>query len=490
MYPATSSYFNQDVNNIIEKVWLFQKATTGTGATGQRLFKNARDASKDLQFSSSAVSLYDNLASCGDFNDLKFVSRFATEEANLTSGSIRMNEYGGLRFSAGDSPMVPGNWTVASLNMVVQEVGSSMSPTFILSEMFPDMSVPQQTVFLDKYAPNTGALPPYVNGATTPLPVVNPLQSKVLQYQSGLFGARTIIDDQTMAYVRQRGNPNFGVNGLAQTLAVNTQNLLTQAYTRKKLLISETIFNNGFNYDGASINSNIPTANFLSMTPIGSISANGTVTYNTDPLYNPLTVLFQLVNNPAILKYRQYMRGIVFNSVDLSNIMNHPAVKAVTNAWTTATAGRWSTNPQNMQSGILNSILTYYNPSFEIPLIGDTDVWQDQTIDGQPSTSPNDFTNPNSAQRQFIPTGKAVILMDFSRAGGMVATPIGSFINTINKVDPAMQAMGLFTGVFTRNLTNSDNINSIQLVTALAGAPALYRNEAIFVLKDIYSNIP
>ena len=49
--------------------------------------------------------------------------------------------------------------------------------------------------------------------------------------------------------------------------------------------------------------------------------------------------------------------------------------------------------------------------------------------------------------------------------------------------------MGLFTGVFNRNLENSDTVNRLDIVASLAGAPAVYMPEACFTLTGLYSNV-
>jgi len=50
-------------------------------------------------------------------------------------------------------------------------------------------------------------------------------------------------------------------------------------------------------------------------------------------------------------------------------------------------------------------------------------------------------------------------------------------------------AMGLFTGVFSRNLHNADTVNRIDVVASLAGAPAIYMPEAQFFLTGLYNNV-
>jgi len=129
----------------------------------------------------------------------------------------------------------------------------------------------------------------------------------------------------------------------------------------------------------------------------------------------------------------------------------------------------------------------YYAPSFEFPLLADDDVWVNQNNDGTTKVSPNDATNASSAQQFFVPRGKMFVILDLTPMGGQM----GAFHLTYNEVDPNIEApaMGLFTGVFNRNLYNADTVNRIDIVAALSGNPAVYMPEAFFVLTGLYSNV-
>lgn len=116
----------------------------------------------------------------------------------------------------------------------------------------------------------------------------------------------------------------------------------------------------------------------------------------------------------------------------------------------------------------------YYAPSFEFPLLADDDVWVNQTTAG---------IMDNTKQNFFVPRGKMYITW-LDPMGGQSGASI-----TYNQVDPNVesQAMGLFTGVFARNLYNSDTINRTILLGFIS-APAVYMPEAQFVLTTLYSN--
>lgn len=417
----------------------------------------------------------DALVKHPEFKDVNKAQKLA-ERLEFSEGAVKGME---LQFDSAD-PATPfvGNWTTGTLNLLIQEVGSSMEKDTVLSLEFPDKTVPEYMVILDRMSPNSGILPEF-DGDSATLPTVRLLDTYGLQYQPGLWAGRCSIGSKDIMFARQRGNVDFATRGFGQMVAYNTVNLTTMALTRKKQLLSDAIFNNGFTYAGQTINSNIPSGNYIAMEAMGVLNGDGSVTYsNADPLYTPFIAMTNILNNPAFLKYRDYMVGIMLNSADLQAIMNQPNVKPVTNL---LAAGSTSLSSKKLTVQIgdqTKELMSYYAPGFEIPLLADGEVWLGQNADG---------TANESAQNFFIPRGSMKILLDLTSIGGLS----GAFHLTYNQVDPNVEspAQGLFMGVFPRNLYNSDNVNRLDMVAALAGAPAVYMPEAQFILNNLYSNV-
>ncbi len=382
-----------------------------------------------------------------------------------------------------------GNWTFGTLNMLIQEVGSSIEKDTLLSMVFPDKAIPMYKAIIDRIAGNTGIAPEF-GGNNSNLPTVRPLDSYILEYQPGLWGGRTMLTARDIVAARKRGTGSFDERGIGQLVAYNTVNLVTQIMTRKKYTLNQAIFFNGFVYGGNTVSSNIPSSNYVSMyEPMGVLNPNGTCTYsNSDPLYTPFIAITNILNNPIFYKYRRYIRGLVCNGADLQNMMNHPNVKAVTNLLLAA-GNSLGNKKMTLQVGDLVKELTaYYAPSFEFPLFADDDVWVGQNSDGTTQVTPNDATNPaGSAQKFFVPQGKIYVMLDLTPMGGQN----GAFQLTYNEVDPNIEApaMGLYTGVFNRNLHNADTVNRIDIVGALSGAPAIYMPEAQFILTGLYIDV-
>ena len=412
----------------------------------------------------------------------------ALESFQFSEATVNHAYENGIQLADDVATPAIGNWTFGSLNMIVQEVGSSLEKDTLLGLAFPDKAVPMYKVLLDRIAANTGILPEF-NGDSSVLSTVRPLDTYGLTYEPGLWAGRTMLAAKDIMYARKRGMSTFEDRGIGQLVAYNSVNLVTQAMTRKKYLLNQAIFFNGFTWGGATIVSNIPSSNYVAMyEPMGALNADGSVTYATaDPLYTPFIAITNILNNPIFLKYRRYIRGLICNGADLQAMMNHPNVKAVTNLMV-ANSTSLSTRKLEVQMGdLVKELNAYYAPSFEFPLLADDDVWVNQNADGTTKIAPNDATNPASAQQFFVPRGKLYVLLDLTEMGGQN----GAFHLTYNEVDPNVEspAMGLFTGVFNRNLNNSDTTNRLDIVAALSGAPAVYMPEAQFILTGLYSNV-
>jgi len=432
-----------------------------------------------------------NFKQSWDANWNKHVAKNKIDKLQKLAEGLEFSEktIEGIQLSSDDAntPFL-GNWTAGTLNMIVQEVGSSIEKDTLLSMAFPDKAVPQYKVVLDRIVGNTGILPEF-GGDSSTLPTVRPLDTYVLEYQPGLWGARTSLGSKDIMFARQRGNITLADRGIGQLLAYNTVNLVVQAITRKKYLLNQALFNNSFIYGGTAINSNIPSSNYIAMyESMGTLNADGSVTYSSiDPYYTPFIAITNILNNPIFLKYRRYIRGIVCNGADLQAMMNHPNVKAVTNLMMAAGTSLGNKKLSVQIGDMVKELNAYYAPSFEFPLLADDDVWVQQNSNGTTQTTPNDATNLASAQQFFVPRGKMYVMLDLTAMGGQN----GAFHLTYNEIDPNVDspAMGLFTGVFSRNLHNADTVNRIDVVASLAGAPAIYMPEAQFFLTGLYNNV-
>ncbi len=378
-----------------------------------------------------------------------------------------------LKFADGDGVGggLIGNWTISSLNMFIQEVGSSVNQNTVLNAIFPDKPVASYNVILDRIQGNNGIAGEF-GGDNSVLPVVDPLYTYEKSYKPALFASKTWISAKQMMYFRKRGESVFDDRGLGQLVSYNMVNLTIQQLTRKKQLLADAVFNNGFAYAGGTINSNIPSGNYFTVAPMGTLLPNGLCDYSTlDPYYNPFRQLGSIINNPIFRKYLPYVKGVVVNSMDLINMTNHPNVQAIMNAMNTTIAAIKEVKTLQINN-VAVELATYLLPGFEFPIFSDADAW----------------VQTDGTQNFFIPQGQFFVVLDLSAMG---ASTLGAFHLTYNEVDPnaTSPAQGLFAGVFARNLNTSDTTNRLDIVASLSGGPAIYMSEAIFVGNGLYSNV-
>lgn len=400
------------------------------------------------------------------------------DKLQLSEGVVQSLIYANqnLQLSASDlSAPIIGKWTFAALNLLIQEVGTSLDPSCPLDLIFPDKPVNSYTVMLDRLKGNSGVADPFF-GDNNPITTVQQLDQYGISYKSALFANRIAITSQSLLFTRELGMSSFDQRGIGQLISYNMVNLTTMMFTRKKIMLYDMIFKNSYAWGQQIINSNIPAENFLPMQPMGVLNANGTVTYNTsDPFYNPVLQFTQILNNPIFIKYRRYVKGLLMNTADIMAVMNHPNIKTVTNFFLAGTSGE---NMQIKIGNISRDIAKYYAPSFDFPLIGDDSFYVGTGPDGQIN---------NNDQRFLLPRGAIYILLDLTSINAQQ----GAMHLTYNQVDPNVEdpTCGIYSGVFSKNLTNSETTNTIYLVCSGAFAPGLYMSEAQFIITGMYSNV-
>ena len=377
------------------------------------------------------------------------------------------------------NPIV-GSFTSAGLGLVIQEVGSGATSVGVLDLICPNKSVESYNSWLDRMRGATGIAPEF-GGDNSMLPNIRALDRYTIGFTPGLWGGRISLGSKIITYGREMGTRGLGDRGIGQIVAYNTEYLYTQNYTRKKSLLVDMLWKNGYTYAGTTQATNIPEANFIEMyESMGTLNADGSVTYSTtDPTYTPLIAITNVCNHPLVLKYRKAIAGVLMADADLQAIMNHPNIKGVTNLFLANSQG----NGLKVKVGdITREIATYYAPGFDIPLLSDSDVWENQNTDGTPN---------NASQQFFVPRGTMMLVLDFSKMDDKSQRQLAAFHLCYNEVDPNTEApaMGFFAGAFSRNLNNSNTVNQLDLVVSLSGNPAAYMPEAMFFLTGLYSNV-
>jgi hypothetical protein len=418
------------------------------------------------------------------------LEKFIKKEEKRIRNNLEFSEGNGQ--GALDGNAVSGNPitsnTFASLGIVSEIVGSNLNPQTLAGMILPDSPVNAYEVEADIVGGVSGILP-YSGHDQNIISQISPRPTAGVVYRSALWTGICTLQGALLTNIRKMGSKNFSSRGVVQQITYNSIMMKTQADTLRNVLKNNALAYNEFLWGDQNIAMGIPDENYLAISPMGTYdSSTGLCDYNNpDPYYNPIKALANIINLPHLRKYRQYIRGFIMNAGDFQNVMNYPTIQSLIQA--TMTAGMALPNvkrsiDQIKELGI--NLGHLYAPLNNIPIYPDDAVWVGQYADG---------TMNNDEQNYYVPTGTIYVLMDLPNIYG----PIGNFLLTYNPNDgnyqgndesgELAQTKGLYMNVAERNWNNSDGGPRINLIVSLAGAPAIYNPQNVFIISGLYSNI-
>lgn len=391
---------------------------------------------------------------------------------------------GAMPDAANPSPI--GNYTFGTLNMLIQEWGSTLTKDFSLSTMFPDIMVPEYKVMVERVTRVAGLINDWSINAE--FPAVRPLDTYGYEFEPAFHAGEIKLGAQEIFFARKKGGGNFKDRGLRQMIAMNSVNLMGKINTKKKMNLIDAVMGNGFSYLGTNFGSGVGAAQVYNIdtSKVGTNawwsqnSVGRVTTYNANAF--PLQDLANMISSwQSLLMYRHALKAIIFAYQDLVNLLNHP------NVWTLKNYLAMSHEGSFFQS-LGDKILEYSLPSHpEVKLVADKDIFVPESLDGTARTAngiaqANDpfplspVVNPQS----LFPTGIAMMAVDVSENGGR----LGAYHLTINPASRNLERpeMGYSMQVVPE-LDNPRSAPSISLIGSLSGAPAIYMPEAIFLLS-------
>ena len=372
-----------------------------------------------------------------------------------------------------------GDYTFGTLNMLIQEVGSTLTKDFSLSTMFPDITVPEYKVMVDRVTRVAGLIADWSPNAE--IPVVRPLDTYGYEFQSAFHAGRITLGAQEIFFARKKGGGNFKDRGMRQMIAFNSVNLMGKINSRKKINLINAVMGNGFTYEGNVFGSGVPSQQVYNIS--GGVTANawwnqsistGRITYSTTS--NPAIDLANMIASwNALLPYRHLVKSIIFAYQDLVALLNNPQM------WTLKNYLAMSHDGSFFRS-LGDKILEYTLPSHpEITLVADKDVFVPENADGTAPFANNTYGQTNVVTpTSFFPSGTAMIALDVSEFGGR----LGAYHLTINPASRNLDRpeMGYSMQVVPE-LDDPKGAPTINLIGTLAGAPAVYMPEAIFLIQ-------
>lgn len=407
----------------------------------------------------------------------------------------QLSERGEMIAELGDSAFAPasntiGNFTFGSLGMLISEVGSTLTKDFSLTTMLPDLTVEEFKVMVERVSRVAGQIADWAPNAE--FPAVRPLDTYAYEFEPAFNAGEVKLGAQEIFYARKKGGGNFKDRGLRQLVAMNSVNLLGKINAKKKNNIVNTLLGNGFQWLGQTFAAGIPSQNVWSPPSAWwTVSkTTGVITYNNTTSY-PLIDLASMISSwIALLPYRHAIKAIVFSYQDLVTLLNHPNVS---DAYGSGGLKNYlaMSHDNNFFKNLGDRILSYVLPSHpDVKLIADKDIYVPEAADGSarfaytvngvnvdPLSTPTSGTvSPTS----FIPSGNAMIILDMSDIGAK----LGAYHLTINPSSSNFDKPMMGYNLEVKNVVNQpSSAPSISIVGSLAGAPAIYMPEAVFIMN-------
>lgn len=369
------------------------------------------------------------------------------------------------------------NSTTVAVTDLLREVGTVMDPMSFMSHWCPDYMSEATTLIVETIAAISGAQ--FDRKPGQPFNEVVKLGNQSASFQPAYSGEKIVVDEQDILSLREIGVNNFSIRGIAQYLAVWTEQLAVRAYTKKQIWLQEAIFQGQFSWYGQTFSFGVPGGNTL--TPIsGQPWAIGSPLV-MNPSALPLTDIRYLINNNAALRrLKPFMRGLAMNRNTASWFYTNPEVQQLIQYG-------YMANPELQHRGdrgaTMEGMIEYY-------LGGDIKlgVYVDDSTYISDANDP--LGNAAGSVNYFIPDGQVLFVFDLNSYGGSVV----DFAYT-----PAIQNNGggfldARPGLFMvmEDLTQAGTFGgyenpSIKILCGFNGMPRIKRPNDLFIFNALAS---
>lgn len=394
------------------------------------------------------------------FNTQKALDRYSSAQFNVTGTGI------------------PINSTTVSVTNLLREVGTVMDPKSFYSYYVPDVMSEATTVVVETIAPIVGAQQDRKIGQ--PFPEVNKLGNQSAIFTPAYSGEKIVVDEQDILSLRQIGTNNFSIRGIAQYLSVWNEQLAVRMYTKKNILLQQTIFQGQFSWYGQTFSFGVPGGNTLvpvSGIPWATPTGPGGV-YVMNPSATPLTDIRYLISNqPSLRKFKNFFKGIVMNRNTHSWFYSNPQVQQLIQYGYMANQ---NIVDRASRGATMEAMIEYF-------LGGDikVGVYVDDSTYVADANDP--LGNAANSTNYFIPDGYLLFVFDLAAYGGQTV----DFVYT-----PAIQNGGSFLdarpGMFMvmEDLTQAGTFGgyenpSIKMLAGFNGMPRIIRPNDLFIFKAI-----
>jgi hypothetical protein len=366
------------------------------------------------------------------------------------------------------------NSTTVAVTDLLREIGTVIDPKSFYSHYVQDVMSEATTVIVETIGQITGAQ--FDRKLGQPFDVVQKVGNQSASFQPMYSGEKIIVDEQDILSLREIGVNNFSIRGIAQYLAVWTEQLAVRAYTKKQILLQEAIFQGQFSWYGQTFSFGVPGGNTLVPISGQPWAVGSPLVMNTNA--TPLTDIRYLIsNNPSIRRLKPFFKGIAMNRNTHTWFYTNPEVQQLIQYGYMANQNLVHREDRGVT---MESMIEYF-------LGGDIKigVYVDDSTYIPDANDP--LGNPAGTASYFIPDGYVFLVFDLMSYGGNVV----DFVYT-----PAIQNGGSFLearpGLFMamEDLTQPGTYGgyenpSIKLLCGFNGMPRVKRPNDLFIFNAL-----
>jgi len=351
-----------------------------------------------------------------------------------------------------------------------------MDPMSFFSHWVPDVLTEAATVVVETINPIAGAQFPRKLGQ--PFNVVQKLGNQSADFTPGYWGDKIDVTEQDILYLREIGVNNFSIRGIAQYLAVWTEQLAVRAYTLKQLLIQQAIFQGQYSWYGQTFSFGVPSQNTLVPVSGQPWATNQGGIYLMNPAALPLTdIRYFISNNAALRRLKPFIKGVAMNRNTHSWFYTNPEVQQLIQYGYMANPDVIKKEPRG---ATMEGMIEYFlGGDIKIGVIVDDSTYLADANDP--------VGNAANTVNYFIPDGYVLFVFDLNSYGGQTV----DYVYT-PAIQNGMSFLDARPGLFMvmEDLTKAGTFGgyenpSIKLLCGSNSMPRVKRPNDLFVLNTL-----
>jgi len=350
-------------------------------------------------------------------SNIKFAFKEGSKLAEKSKFS--QNSFSSVKLGTTGSDYLDGTSLITG---VIEQV-TPVVENEVIAKMFPEGEYEANKLFMDVWQPITGMT--HQNAMDTPVQVV---QKRGFQTEEWLppFAIEMIQINQNEALnLRDPGNQNLAIRGLAACMSKWSAQLTHRGGTRRMNDIYQAIFTGSYTWQDQSISYGIPSGNRFTAGALngvwGSVSGSNIVpNANSNPILDLITI-----RNLLLILYKNLNVTLIMNPITGSLFNQNPTV---INRVNTQYSDRIMQKHGDNNPNSVKSVLSYY-------LGADLDI--DVMYDASAYIA--DVNDPNGhaagTTNYLLPTGQIWIKVDTNAFGA----PYGEYAYSLAAQNGGMQ---------------------------------------------------